>query len=103
MAAELLAGSLADLDLASVPLAGSDAATASAELAESLKPLESIPRTVTLASVTEDEGSDAPKTATAVYNTVWDVDASDTDWLHESHSRRPFARPAQLCSGPGVP
>ncbi|GAA3329533.1 penicillin-binding transpeptidase domain-containing protein [Paeniglutamicibacter sulfureus] len=84
--AELLAGSLADLDLASVPLAGSDAATASAELAESLKPLESIPRTVTLASVTEDEGSDVPKTATAVYNTVWDVDASDTDWTYQTQA-----------------
>ncbi len=83
--AELLAGSLQGLDLASVPLAG-DAAAAGAELAEALKPLESVPRTVTLASVTEDEGSEAPKTATAIYNTVWDIDATDTDWTYQTQA-----------------
>jgi cell division protein FtsI/penicillin-binding protein 2 len=85
--AELLAGSLQALDLASVPLAGADAATAGAELAEALKPLASIPRTVTLVSVTEDEGSEAPKTATAIYNTVWDIDATSTDWTYQSEAK----------------
>ncbi|MBV1780888.1 penicillin-binding protein [Paeniglutamicibacter sp. ABSL32-1] len=84
--AELLAGSLQGLDLASVPLAGQDAAAAGAELSEALKPLESIPRTVTLASVTEDEGSEGPKTATAVYNTVWDIDSTDTDWTYQTQA-----------------
>jgi cell division protein FtsI/penicillin-binding protein 2 len=89
-AAESLAASLQSLDLGSVPLAGTDAATATAELAEALKPLGSIEHKVTLESVTEDEGSADPKTATATYNTVWDVDSSDTDWTYQSTATLEF-------------
>lgn len=80
--ANQLATSLQSLDFAGLSLAGADATTVSTELGEALAPLESIPRTVTLESVTEDEGSKDPKTATATLKTVWDIDASDTDWSY---------------------
>ena len=82
--ANLLATSLQDQDLGSLPLAGTDAATAGAELKDALKPLASIPRKVTLDAVTEDDGSADPKTATATYTTVWDVDDSETDWTYQT-------------------
>lgn len=80
--ATLLATSLQDVDLSAVPLAGTDAASATAELATALAPMESIKRSVTLDSVSEDEDSADPQTATATYSTVWDIDSTDTDWTY---------------------
>ncbi|GAA5228879.1 penicillin-binding transpeptidase domain-containing protein [Paeniglutamicibacter antarcticus] len=88
--AESLAASLQSMDFSAVPLAGTDASTANAELADALKSLESLDHTVVLDSVGEDEGSKDPKTATATYTTVWDIDSSDQDWSYQTTATLEF-------------
>lgn len=78
------------MDFSTVPLTGVEAGTAGAELAEALKSLESVERTVVLDSVSEDEGSKDPRTATATYTTVWDIDSSDEDWIYQSSATLEF-------------
>ncbi len=78
------------MDFSAVPLAGTDASTANAELADALKSLESLDHTVVLDSVGEDEGSKDPKTATATYTTVWDIDSSDQDWSYQTTATLEF-------------
>lgn len=80
--AQALAQGLGSLDFTAVPLEQGDAATISAELSTALEPMIATPRTVNLESVAVDEGSEKPKTATATYKTVWDLDASDADWSY---------------------
>lgn len=82
--ARLLAEGLGSLDFANVPFAGSDAAAATAEIGKALEPMGKIARSVSLDSVAVDENSKDPQTATATLSTVWDLDASDTDWTYKT-------------------
>lgn len=83
-AAALLATGIGSLELSGVPLTGPGSEGAAADLGEALAPMGSVPRTVSLESVAVDEGSADPKTATATLSTVWDLDATDTDWAYKT-------------------
>lgn len=78
------------MDFSTVPLTGSDASAANAELADALKGLDGIEHTVSLDSVSEDEDSKDPKTATATYTTVWDIDGTDEDWTYQTNATLEF-------------
>ena len=85
--AGLLATGLGSLDLSLVPLTGPGSDTAAADLGQALEPMGKIPRTVSLDSVAVDADSVNPKTATATMSTVWDIDATDTDWTYKTTAK----------------
>lgn len=82
--AKLLTEGLGTLDFSAVPLTGADASVAGAEIGQALAPLEKVSRSVSLDSIAVDEGSEDPQTATATMSTVWDIDATDTDWTYQT-------------------
>ncbi|MFF5794157.1 penicillin-binding transpeptidase domain-containing protein [Paeniglutamicibacter sp. NPDC012692] len=85
--AGLLASGLGSLDLSAVPLTGPGSDTAAADLGQALEPMGKVPRTVSLDSVAVDADSASPKTATATMSTVWDIDATDTDWTYKTTAK----------------
>lgn len=81
--AESLARALGTFDFSSVPLNGEDPSTASTALSEAFAPLKDLKHTTTVESVQTSEDQDTPQ-ATAKLKTVWDMDATDTDWSYVS-------------------
>lgn len=84
--AESLARALGTFDFSSVPLDGEDPSTASTALSEAFAPLKDLKHTTTVESVQTSEDQDTPQ-ATAKLKTVWDMDATDTDWSYVSTAK----------------
>ena len=78
-AAGALARGLSSVDLTGVPVAGTAAADAQAQLTEAVAGMGELRPTVTVRSAETDEDSD---TATAVLDHTWDLDDTEQDWTY---------------------
>src|SRR5215218_750103 len=89
--AEALAAALETLDLGDVPLAGTTAAEAGAQLTAAVEGLDPWRPAVDVAAVETDE--DEGTTATATLDVVWDVDDGDEDWTYTVQAPLEYVEP----------